>query len=283
MPSLAAWSPDGTTAAELAKRAADEGAGRVVAVGGDGTAVEAAAGLLAAARRVPLAHVPCGTANALALNLGIPRGLEGAVRIAVEGVETRIDVGVLRGVEPFLLSVGTGLHAAVVERADRRAKRRWGVGAYLWAGWSALAETPPARYRLTVDGDVEEIDATMVQIVNCGALFRSKWTMGPGISPVDGELDVLVYRARTRSEYVRVAARFVQGAPTATALVRHLRGARVRIEADTAVSVQRDGEAAGTVPLEAEARPGALPVIVPASSPWARVERAADGAAAERR
>ncbi len=283
MPSLAASSADGTTAAELAKRAADEGAGRVVAVGGDGTAVEVAAGLLAAGRRVPLAHVPCGTANALALNLGIPRALEGAVAAAVSGVETHIDVGVLRAAEPFLLSVGTGLHAAVVERADRRAKRRWGVGAYLWAGWSALAGTPPARYRLTVDGDVEEMEATMVQVVNCGALFRPQWTMGPGISPVDGELDVLVYRARTRSEYARVVARFVQGAPTATALVRHLRGVRVQIEADAAVSVQRDGEPAGVLPLEADARPGALPVIVPPSSPWARAGRAADGVAAERR
>lgn len=276
---------DGATAAELARRAAEEGAERVVAVGGDGTAVDVAAGLLAAARPAPLAHVPCGTANALALNLGIPRAVEGAVAAAVTGVETRVDVGVLRGAEPFLLTVGTGLHARVVERADRRAKRRWGVGAYLWAGWSALAETPPARYRLTVDGEEEEIEATMVQVVNCGALFRTSWMMGPGISPVDGELDVLVYRARSRSEYARVAARFVQGAPTATALVRHLRGAHVRVAADADVPVQRDGEPAGALPIEIAVRPGALPVIVPSSSPWARAaERgaAADGAAAAR-
>ncbi len=287
-PELAPWLTDGPGADELARRAAESGAERVVAVGGDGTALDVAAGLLEAAGAggrgapgvvVPMAHVPRGTANVLALNLAIPRSLAGAIATAVEGVEARIDVGTLRAGAadreprvddaPFLLSVGTGLHAEIVARADRSAKRRWGVLAYLWAGWDAVRQTPSVRYRVTVDGEDEEIDATMIQVMNCGAVLRRSWAMGPGISPVDGELDVLVYRARTRREYVGVGARVVGGTPTATALVRHLRGSRVRLTAEAGVGVQRDGEPAGSLPVEIGVRPAALPVLVPPASPWA--------------
>jgi diacylglycerol kinase family enzyme len=261
----------------------EAGAERVVAIGGDGTALDVAAGLLAAPHPVPMAHVPQGTANVLALNLGIPASLDGAVAVAVGGVVTRIDVGTLRRDTPvaadredeatpggFLLSVGTGLHAEIVARTDRRAKRRWGAPAYLWAGYRSIGETPPARYRLMIDGDELEIDATMIQVMNCGAvLMRRGWMLGPGISPVDGLLDVVVYRARTRSEYLRVAARVVQGAPTATRLVLHRRAERVRIEAEGEVAVQCDGEASGSLPVELGVLRRTLPVVVPPESPWA--------------
>jgi len=265
---------EGPGAAALARAAAEGGADRVVAIGGDGTALDVASGLLASRRSVPMAHVPRGTANVLALNLGIPTSLGGAIAAAVHGVVTRIDVGRL-GAEPFLLSVGTGLHADIVVRADRRAKRRWGVMAYVWAGWRSIEDAVLARYRVTVDGEEQEIEGTMIQVMNCGAmLLRRSWLMGPGISPADGLLDVLVYRARSLPEYARVAARVVQGYPTATRLVLHRRGERVRIEADRDVAVQRDGEPAGSLPVEIGVLRRALPVVVPAGSPWADAPRA---------
>lgn len=276
-----AWDLAGPGAAELARAAAEEGADRIVAIGGDGTALEVAAGLLAAERPVPMAHVPRGTANVLALNLGIPFTLAGAIRSAVGGVVTRMDVGRLAtdggtaGPEaaPFLLSVGTGLHADIVERADRRAKRRWGAMAYVWAGWRLSGVAAPVRHRLTIDGEALEVEATMIQVMNCGAMvYRRSWTMGPGITPVDGLLDVVAFRARSRGEYARVATGVVRGAPTATPLVLHRRGARIRIESDLPVRIQRDGEPAGTLPVEIGVETRALPVVVPAGSPWAEAE-----------
>ena len=119
-------------ASQIALEAAEAGADRVVAIGGDGTAVDVATGLLAARRRVPMAHIPRGTANALALNLGIPSSIDAAIAFAVHGVEARIDVAEARGAHalegrPFLLSVGTGVHAEMVERAYRNAKNAGGV------------------------------------------------------------------------------------------------------------------------------------------------------------
>ncbi|CAN5217693.1 YegS/Rv2252/BmrU family lipid kinase [soil metagenome] len=268
LPELAATG-DGVDAAILARRASEAGADRVIAIGGDGTIAEVAAGLLDAGRRVPLAILPHGTANVLALNLGIGRGLARAVRTAIDGEVVPIDVGRVDG-GIFLISVGTGLHAEMVARADRELKRRWGVAAYGVAGWSAQRAGSPVRYRVACDGEIQEVEATMIQVMNCGAIFRPRWELGSGISPVDGFLDVLAYRASTVPQYVAAAAHVVRGSPTATDLVDHRRGKRVRIEADRSVGLQRDGESAGGTPAEIELLPRALPVVMPAGGPWVR-------------
>lgn len=255
-------------AAEAARAAIAEGADRLVAIGGDGTIAEVAAGILASDRAVPLALLPQGTANVLALNLGLPRAAGAAIATAIGGVTVRLDCGVLNGT-PFLMSAGTGLLAGLVARADRTAKRRWGLAAYGWAGWSASREAVPVRYQVTCDGRAEELDATMIHVMNCGAIFRRRWEFAPGISPVDGQLDVLAYRAATLPQYLTAAAAVVRGAPTATDLVVHRRAARVTLAATPPVPVQRDGELAGVTPAEISVLPAALPVIVPADSPWA--------------
>jgi hypothetical protein len=115
-----------------ARRAVAEGYRAVVAVGGDGTVGEVIAGL--AGTDVPLAIVPKGTANQVAGNLGIPRFIEGAVEVAVNGVPARIDLGRLDDGRYFALAAGAGWDAAVIAGATRKLKDRLG----------AAAPSPPA-------------------------------------------------------------------------------------------------------------------------------------------
>lgn len=260
-------SPDVPTI-ELARRAA-ETADRVIAMGGDGTVTDVAAGILAAGGRVPLAVVPVGTANILALNLGIPDAPAAAIELAVGGRTAPIDVGRVNE-EIFLLTVSTGLHAEMVARADRASKRRWGVAAYGVAGWKANQEVEPTRHRVTCDGAAEEFQVTMMQVMNCGAVFRREWELAPGVSPIDGTLDVLAYSAASIPEYLLAAAQVLRGAPTSTELVEHRRAARVTIDTDPPVRVQRDGEPAGQTPVEIDILPRALPVVMPQDGPWVR-------------
>jgi len=255
-------------ATAIARRAAVS-ADRVIAMGGDGTVTEVAAGILAAGGSIPLAVVPLGTANILALNLGIPHDPAAAVKLAVEGDAWPIDVGRVNG-EVFLLTVSTGLHAEMVARADRRSKRRWGLVAYGLAGWKANQEAARVRHRVTCDGVAEEFEVTMMQVMNCGAVFRRAWELAPGVSPIDGRLDVLAYRAASIPEYMLAAAQVLRGAPTSTDLVEHRRAARVTIATDPPLRVQRDGEPAGHTPIEVDLLPRALQVVMPEEGPWAR-------------
>jgi YegS/Rv2252/BmrU family lipid kinase len=239
----------------------------VVAIGGDGTVVEAAAGLLALSEPPPLAIVPQGTANLLALNLGIPHDRESAIRAVFSSDVARIDCGRANG-EPFLIAVGAGVHADVIARADRSSKRRWGVAAYGIAGWHASRGITPARFAVAIDGEELEIEATTVQVMNVASVIRRGWEFARGVSPVDGVLDVVAHRASTLAEHIVTAAAVVRGAPTATDLVVHRRGRRVRVDVDPPVTVQRDGEVAGSTPVDIDVLPRALPVVLPEGSAW---------------
>ena len=86
----------------------------VVAAGGDGTIALALRGT--AGSDVPVALLPFGTGNQLALNFGVPVSLEDSVRVAVEGVVERIDLGRI-GDEYFALIAGAGLDAEVMASA----------------------------------------------------------------------------------------------------------------------------------------------------------------------
>jgi YegS/Rv2252/BmrU family lipid kinase len=245
----------------------EAGAKRVVSIGGDGTVVEVAAGLLEITEPPPLCIVPQGTANLLALNLGIPANRESANDVVFNGEVVRIDCGRANG-EPFLIAVGAGVHAEIVARADRAAKRRWGVAAYGLAGWRASRGAEPARFRIEIDGEEIEIEATTVQVMNVASVLRRGWEFAHGVSPVDGVLDVIAHRASTLAEHLVTAAAVVRGAPTDTDLVVHRPARRVRIEVDPPAPLQRDGELAGRTPVEIDVLPRALPVVLPAGSPW---------------
>jgi diacylglycerol kinase (ATP) len=86
--------PDGPTVAALCRQAAADGAGLVVAIGGDGTVREAAGAL--SGSDVRLGIIPAGTGNLLASSLDIPRRVVDACAIVREGVPRRIDHGIAR-------------------------------------------------------------------------------------------------------------------------------------------------------------------------------------------
>jgi YegS/Rv2252/BmrU family lipid kinase len=249
------------------RKALEQGAERVVAIGGDGTVVESAAALLDVPAPPPLCIVPQGTANLLALNLGIPADRESAIDLAFNGSVVRIDCGRANG-EPFLIALGAGVHAELVALADRGAKRRWGVAAYGVAGWRASRGVEPARFRLALDAEEIEIEATTIQVMNVASVLRRGWEFAPGVSPVDGVLDVIAHRASTLAEHLVTAAAVVRGAPTDTDLVVHRPARSVRIDVEPPVLLQRDGEIAGRTPVEIDVMPGALPVLLPANGPW---------------
>jgi diacylglycerol kinase (ATP) len=87
---------------ELARKAVEDGNLPLIAVGGDGTVSEVVNGLFQATAREnypvgPVGIIPAGTANDLTDVLGIPRNVNEAMRVIMDGHTRVIDVGIVNG------------------------------------------------------------------------------------------------------------------------------------------------------------------------------------------
>src|SRR5438128_1727531 len=114
------------SAGAAAERAASCDADAVVMGGGDGTLSCAVKALVGGDK--PLGILPLGTLNHFARDLGVPSGLDGAVRTVVAGHVRCVDVGEVNG-HLFLNNSSLGIYPEVVRERDeiheRGAGSRW--------------------------------------------------------------------------------------------------------------------------------------------------------------
>ena len=254
-------------AAELAREAAALGYRAVAACGGDGTLAEAATGL--AGTTTPLAIIPRGTGNQVALNLGIPNNLEQAIDIAVSGRAEAIDLGRIDG-RFFTLVAGAGIDAAVMQTATRELKERWGFGAYIYAAVKEALTATPRRFHLVTDGRAIDIDAVSVMVANVGELFTRwlplRFPLAP--QPVhawhDGLLDVVIIAPRKPPDLAAILWQAAQRKFSENERLIHFQTTDISIEADPPIAVQVDGDPAGMTPVRMSAVRDAMRIIVPA-------------------
>ncbi len=180
-------------ATDLARGAAADGRFEAVfAFGGDGTAREVAAGLLGTP--VALGVLPGGTANLLALALGLPRDPVRAAA-ALAGARTRaFDVG-LAGAHPFLMMVSAGLDATVLAALDVRLKWRFGEAAIVWQGLQEWWRYSYPDIEVVADG--ERLCATFAAVANI-PFYAGSFRLAPGARPDDHRLELVLFRGRGR-------------------------------------------------------------------------------------
>jgi YegS/Rv2252/BmrU family lipid kinase len=252
-------------AVRFAREAAAQGYRAVVAVGGDGTVAEVIAGL--AGTGVPLGIVPKGTGNQVAFNLGIPRGVEAAVDVVVNGVAAPMDLGQVVGGRYFAVAAGTGWDAAIVTLATRELKDRWGFGAYIYAALKVATSPPATRYLITADGETLEVDASMVLAANMGLIVTNPQTFNFRVAPRathrDGKLDLCIFAPRTLTHAARMVWRMYRKRFGGDDRMIFLQARDIVVESDPSVVTETDGEPLGHTPLRVRAVPGGIHVLVP--------------------
>ena len=199
---------------DAARRALAAGAQVVMAAGGDGTVREVAEQLRSS--DIPLALLPSGTGNVLALNLDMGKfTLERAVDVAFHGITKKIDVGQLVLEDPdghtmqhtFLVAAGLGLDAATMEETRPQAKQKVGVLAYAEGGLRAVVKSKRTPVRIGIDDRrpfTEKVH--MVLVANCGS-FPPSLVLLPDASIDDGILDVLYIGPRSFWGWLRLWGR----------------------------------------------------------------------------
>jgi YegS/Rv2252/BmrU family lipid kinase len=253
-------------ARRLAEQGVASGMDTIVVFGGDGTTMQAAAALVGTDVRLGL--IPGGTGNLLAGNLRIPTSPARAAAALLRANPRRLDLGRMErtdGVHYFAVACGAGFDARVMAETPAAQKQRWGMGAYVATTLRLIGEIKCVDYVITVDGHEYDANAAMVLVANCGEVIPPFVKLGPGITPDDGVLDVVVMRANNLREGVRAVWDLLRTSDVMASdrFVGFARGKEIRLEAHPAQPAQLDGEAGGMTPFTATIVPGAITVLAP--------------------
>ena len=241
-----------------------KGVDMVIAAGGDGTVSEVVGGMIHS--EVPLAILPAGTGNNLARDLSIPMDIKGALSLlGDEHVIQHMDVMEVNKNKYYVLNVSVGLTSQVMEKTKRQEKRRFGFLAYLWHALESIVHTDTHTFKLAVDGKSLRVRASELMIANCKFMGFQPQLEGVEIDPADGCMDVFIVRSQTFRDYLDLAAAFVlRRKPEDDPTLRHLEARdMIRIQSESPLPAQADGEVFGSTPVEVRMIPDALRVIAP--------------------
>ncbi|MGA2129928.1 MAG: diacylglycerol kinase family protein [Xanthobacteraceae bacterium] len=255
----------GDDISRLAARAVEENGRPVVAGGGDGTISAVAAALVGT--DTALGVLPIGTLNHFAKDLGIPLGLEAAVRNVFTGQIAKVDVGEING-RVFVNNSSIGLYPRIVrqrEEEQRHGHVKW--VAFVLAVGSVLRRYSLLRVRLRTDAADLPARATPFVFVGNNRYEIAGLDIGTRMSLDSGRLWVCMAERAGRLHLVRMALRALMGRVTDHELSA-FETEEIMIETATRwANVSTDGEVTVMeAPLRYRIRPRALGVVVPARS-----------------
>ena len=272
--------PESATAVEGYVRAAlDRGVASVVGLGGDGT--QRAIAAVVAGTGVPLGILPAGTGNILGGVLGIPTGLREAIESLGAARPRLIDLGdvalyttdLAEGEPPrrtiCAIGCGIGFDARLMATTESVDKARFGRYAYLLQAVRLASSVTAVPYRITIDGRVIELEATIAMVTNVGDLIPGVLRPRLPALPDDGQLDLFVVAAKGVVEGLRGLAdqlmRTTTGGDSDSRTLR-FRCHSARLESTPPEPIQVDGDPCGTGAIEVTVRPAALHVLAPRGS-----------------
>jgi diacylglycerol kinase (ATP) len=272
---IATDAPD--SAGRLALEAIADGCDTVIACGGDGTVHEAMQNMVGGS--AVLGVIPMGTANALAIDLGLPSSPVQAAKALLDAVPERVSVGrvTYRDMDGntcwryFVVAAGIGADGLFFTRLDSRLKQRFGYAAYaIEAFRMALTHTFPLfRAKFTHTGSSVQQTAEVSQILavrisNFGGLVNR---LVPGAAIANENLHVLSFKTRSRIDYLRFMTSVMLQRHTFTDPVELVDCSSVEcsdLQGATVPSyVEADGELLGTLPVRIEVVPQALTLLIP--------------------
>ncbi len=180
-----------------ARRAVNEGVGRLLVMGGDG--VINTIGSVLIGTDVALGVIPTGSGNGFARHFDIPLDIVKATKILAFAKAKRIDVGYAND-QPFFVTCSLAWDAALVDAFEKSPVR--GVLPYIFAGVYQFFEYTPQPFTLLLD-KTEELhipDPMLCTIANL-TQYGGGAQIAPGAKSDDGKLQLVTIR---RSDFPKV-------------------------------------------------------------------------------
>jgi diacylglycerol kinase (ATP) len=259
-------------ATEFARQCVADDYDLVIASGGDGTNNEVVNGL--AGSRVPLAVLPCGTANILAKELGIPWDVRRAAELIPSARPQRIALGSMEPwpapPEPagngaarryFLCVGGAGADGALVYSLDLGTKMKAGILAYWMEGVRQLLGYRFPAFRIT--SQERSVEATLV-VVGRTKHYGGPFQITTGASLFEEQFEVVAVTSQNPLVFLSYLPALWLGYLRRRNDVHYWKTDALRCEVPGGVvHAQIDGEPAGRLGVTFRIVPSALTLMVP--------------------
>ena len=241
-------------ATELALDLRHRGARMVLAIGGDGTALEVARGL--AGSETALGVIPAGTGNDFIKTLGLPPEPEAALEHILSHSPRKTDVGEING-DIFLNEIGTGFDVSVLDWAAKAKKYCRGILPYFYGVMQTLFRFRAISLTYAVDGGEPVTREAFVMGVANGKWIGGGIAIAPEAAADDGLLDVVVVDTIPRRKLMGRLAGLMKGKILTFPETHFIRASFVSFSSPS-MRVNVDGEIVPAEKVEARILPGLL-------------------------
>lgn len=248
-------------ATEAAKVAVARQYDLVVAAGGDGTINEVVNGLAEQEYRPKLGVIPVGTTNDFARALHIPRDIEVATDIIVQGDTIPVDIGKYND-GYFVNIAGGGRITELTYEVPSKMKTMIGQLAYYLKGIEMLPSIRATDMTIEYDGKLFEGEAMLflVGLTNSIGGFEK---LAPDSSINDGLFTLMILKKTNLAEFIRVVTLAIRGEHVNDPNVIYASANRIKVSSSEKIQLNIDGEFGGLVPTEFENLYRHLEVFVP--------------------
>lgn len=235
-------------ATNAAREAVNRGFDIIVAVGGDGTLNEVVAGVSEFEKRPKIGLIPMGTTNDFARAVRIPRDINSAVDIILQGDSIPVDVG-LANDRHFINIAGGGRITELTYEVPSKLKTVIGQLAYYLKGIEMLPSIKPTKMRIEYDGEVFDDEAMMflIGLTNSVGGFEK---LAPDSRINDGYFSVFILKKCNIAEFIKLVTLAVRGDHLKDPHLIHVKAKEVKVysDEDSEIQLNLDGEYGGDSP-----------------------------------
>jgi len=228
----------------------------IVAAGGDGTINAVLNGL--AGNNATCAILPMGTANVMAIELGI-KGPEQAVSRLLSAQPRPFTAGLLQNSNRssrFFLMAGAGFDGHVVRGVSLKEKRLLGKGAYLLSALRSFISWDNSLLQVTTER--EEFSCSSLIICNA-ARYGGSFSLAPKANIFSPTFELVAIKGNSRTASLRAITETALKRGSSSQIIRTTAG-MIRITGSK--PVQANGDDWGASPLEIVAEPDYARIIV---------------------
>ncbi len=234
---------------------------RILVCGGDGTVREIANELIRLKSPTPLAIMPLGTMNVMALSLNIPLTIRRALHYALYKPSTSLDVGLVNNKRHFFIACGVGYDAEIMHGTKRYIKRWLGPFSYWIVAFAKSWRNQPIKGTLTTDYGSENISISTLISFNVKTLIARHPLIRR--QPHAGKLDILIADYISVGNVLRLLWYIVWDKPRDTPPLRLFTTSQLTFTADEPFQYEIDGDVFQDTSVTITLVPNALNIICP--------------------